>query len=67
VSCAGDHCITCSDEGRELRVLEQGHDGVAVCAAEGGARAEVLTDLVAPVRPGDLLLVHAGVAIARLG
>jgi hydrogenase maturation factor len=59
--CGSDHCVTCSDEGIEMRVLELCEDGVARC--DGG---EVMTDLVGPVAPGDLLLVHVGVAIARV-
>jgi hydrogenase maturation factor len=55
------HCVTCSDEGVEMRVLEPRGDGVAVC--DGG---EVITDLVGPVTEGDVVLVHAGVAIARV-
>ena len=56
-----DHCITCSDEGIEMRVLEPGSEGVAVC--DGG---DVVTDLVGPVQAGDVVLVHAGVALARV-
>jgi hydrogenase maturation factor len=59
--CGDDHCVTCSDEGVEMRVLEAGDDGLARC--DGG---EVMVDLVGPVVPGDRVLVHAGVAIARL-
>ena len=59
--CGTDHCVTCSDEGVPMRVLDAGEDGVAVC--DGG---EVMVDLVGPVAPGDTVLVHAGVAIARL-
>jgi hydrogenase maturation factor len=60
-ACDDDHCITCSDEGVPMRVLDVRDDGLAVC--DGG---EVMTELVGPVRPGDELLVHAGVALARL-
>lgn len=35
---------------------------LAVCEPE----VEVMTDLVGPVALGEVLLVHAGVAIARL-
>jgi hydrogenase maturation factor len=35
---------------------------LAVCEAG----LEVMTDLVGPVEPGDVVLVHAGVAIARI-
>jgi hydrogenase maturation factor len=66
-SCGGDHCITCSDEGVEMRVLEAGQNGVCVCVeGDGGARTDVMTDLVGAVGRGDKVLVHAGVAIARL-
>jgi hydrogenase maturation factor len=58
VSCPDDHCVTCSDEALPLRVEEVRGDGTALC--EG---VEVMTDLVAPVEPGDVVLVHAGVAL----
>ena len=61
MSCDENHCITCSDEGVSMRVVEA-RDGIAVC--EGGL--EVMTDLVGEVGAGDELLVHAGVAIASL-
>ena len=56
------HCATCADEGVPMRVLETTAEGTARC--EGGV--EVLTDLVGAVQPGDELLVHAGVALARV-
>jgi hydrogenase maturation factor len=65
--CEADHCVTCSDEGVPVRVVEARGDGIAVCADAAGAATEVMTDLVGTVAPGDALLVHAGVAIARLG
>ncbi len=39
--------------------------GLAVCADEHGGSMEVDVLLVAPVTPGEQLLVHAGTAIAR--
>ncbi|MFZ0041106.1 MAG: HypC/HybG/HupF family hydrogenase formation chaperone [Solirubrobacteraceae bacterium] len=60
------HCITCGDEGVAMRVIEAGDLG-ALCQDETGERHEVAIDLVTPVRAGDELLVHAGVAIGRLG
>jgi hydrogenase maturation factor len=63
-----DHCITCGDEGIAMRVLEV--DGAtALCAAEGARDRPqtVAVELVEPVAPGDLVLVHAGVAIGHLG
>jgi hydrogenase maturation factor len=61
-ACSGDHCITCSDEGVALRVLAADADGLALCEGD----IEVMTALVGPVTAGDEVLVHAGVAIARL-
>jgi hydrogenase maturation factor len=57
-----NHCVTCSDEGVPMRVREVRADGTAL--ADDGT--EVMVDLVAPVKAGDELLVHAGVALARL-
>jgi hydrogenase maturation factor len=63
------HCITCSDEGVAMRVLEVTGADLALCSlcSEFGSEPnEVQTDLVGPVEPGDELLVHAGVALLRL-
>ena len=66
MSCTADtHCITCSDEGVPMRVVALEGDGLARCVADG-AESDVMTDLVAPVAIGDNLLVHAGVALARV-
>jgi hydrogenase maturation factor len=59
------HCVTCSDEGVAMRVVEVADDGLATCVDAAGARHEVMVDLVAPVAAGAGVLVHAGVAIAR--
>jgi hydrogenase maturation factor len=65
--CASDgHCITCSDEGVAMRVVETTETGVARCATEDGEMSEVMCDLVGAVSPGDAVLVHAGVALVRL-
>ena len=66
MSCDAGHCITCSDEGVPMRVVEAGAGGIAVCEREDGQRSEVLCDLVWPVATGDSLLVHAGTALLRL-
>ena len=63
-SCGDGHCITCSDEAVAMRVVEPG-ETLAVCADDSGVRTEVMTDLVGPVALGDVLLVHAGTALAR--
>ncbi len=61
-----DGCITCGDHAVELRVVSiDDARGLAVCADDSGASVEVDVLLVAPVDPGDQLLVHAGTAIAR--
>jgi len=59
------HCITCSDEGIAMRVTELRGANV-LCRDELTAEHTVAADLVWPVAPGDVLLVHAGVAIRRL-
>jgi len=57
-----DACITCSDEGRvvEVRSVTDGHTAVALA---GGRPEQVDVSVVDDVAPGDLLLVHAGVAL----
>jgi hypothetical protein len=69
-----DHCITCGDVAIELCVARIDPSTrlawCSVAAPEGspGAAGEwVDTELVGPVRPGDRVLVHAGVALTRLG
>jgi hydrogenase maturation factor len=60
-------CITCSDEGLPLRIAQvDAATGLARCADDGGRESEVDVSLVAPVQPGDRVLVHAGVALTRL-
>ena len=60
-------CITCGDEGVEMRVLKlDAPRSLAVCVDAAGSTGEVDLGLVAGVAPGDALLVHAGVALARL-
>ena len=67
MSCGADHCITCGDDGVPMRVLALDDDrGLALCADDRGARHTVETALVAPVAPGDEVLVHAGVALVAL-
>ena len=60
-------CITCADEGVAMRVAAVGADGLGSCAGPDGAPEVVDLALVAPVAPGDEVLVHAGVALVRLG
>ena len=65
--CATEHgCITCADEGVEVRVVGTGADGLTDCVDAQGVAGVVDTALVGQVVPGDALLVHAGVALVRL-
>jgi hydrogenase maturation factor len=67
MTCEHDsHCITCSDEAVPVRVvrIDEGRD-LALCENDAGERTTVEIALVSPVVPGELLLVHAGTALAR--
>jgi hydrogenase maturation factor len=60
-------CITCGDEAVAMRVLEIDEArGLALCAAEDDSTSTVESSLVDGVGAGDLVLVHAGVALQRL-
>ena len=60
-------CITCGDVAVPMSVTRLDDErGLALCADDEGNSETVEIDLVAPVAPGDTLLVHAGTAIARL-
>jgi hydrogenase maturation factor len=59
------HCITCGDEAVPLTVLKvDDRRELALCQNAAGERTTVEIALVAPVAPGDEVLVHAGTAIA---
>jgi hypothetical protein len=60
-------CITCGDIAVSMTVLRADEQRrLALCAAAGGGRETVETELVGSVVPGDELLVHAGTALQRL-
>jgi hydrogenase assembly chaperone HypC/HupF len=60
-------CITCGDVAVPLTVVRlDAERGLALCADDEGKSETVEIDLVAPVAPGDRILVHAGTAIATL-
>lgn len=66
---ADGHCVTCSDEALTARVLRVDQEtGLALVeiVAEKHTTEEIDITLVESVDPGDLLLVHGGVAIANL-
>jgi hydrogenase maturation factor len=61
-----EHCITCGDEARPMRVLRiDSTHGLAVCEDERGSHRTVEIGLI-EVGAGDLVLVHADVALASL-
>ena len=64
--CTDEVCVTCSDEGRVAEVSAVHPDG-RVDVVVAGRREAIDASLVTPVAPGDLLVVHAGVAITTLG
>lgn len=65
--CGSQHCITCGDDGVPMTVLRVDDErALALCCGEDGSHATVEIALVAPVAPGDGILVHAGTALARL-
>ena len=64
-TCTAEVCITCSDEGRvaEVRAV---HEGGSAEVVAGGATQIIDVSLVDQVAPGDLVLVHAGVALTTI-
>lgn len=63
--CTEEVCITCSDEGRLGELLDASVQGSALVRTADGAET-VSTVLVDPVAAGDLVLVHAGMAISKV-
>ena len=72
VSCVLDtldsegYCITCSDEALEVQVLYVDDEKGLAQVTLNGAEEEIDISLVENIAPGDVLLVHGGVAIARV-
>src|SRR5579859_4597829 len=73
---AGGHCVTCSDEALPARVLRVDQESGLAQVSVVGTRSiaspneiieEIDITLVDSVAPGDILLVHGGVAIAHKG
>lgn len=60
-------CAPLRRDGTAMRVLAvEPASGLARCAGTDAVAETVETALVAPVEPGDIVLVHAGVALLRL-
>lgn len=60
-----DVCITCSDEGRLGEVIVANGDGRAQVRTARGVEV-IDTTIISTVVPGDLVLIHAGAAIAEV-
>ena len=60
-----DGCLVCGDVAVPVTVVEAGEPD-AICADDHGQQGSVGIELIAPVAVGERLLIHGGVAIARL-
>jgi hypothetical protein len=67
-ACTEEVCVTCSDEGRLAEVITppDGPFGQALVRTAAGEE-RIDTTLVPGVEPHDLVLVHAGAALTRVG
>jgi len=63
--CVDDHCLTCSDALLSVRVVALRQETNIALVEASGQHEEVDISLVERVEPGDILLVHGGVALAR--
>lgn len=63
---AEGHCVTCSDEALPAKILRvDSETGLALVEVKDTTE-EIDITLVESVAPGDMVLVHGGVAIAQL-
>ncbi|AMO62906.1 phosphoheptose isomerase [Mycolicibacterium phlei] len=62
--CTDEVCITCSDEGRLAEVLSVADGTARVRTARGTETVDTM--MTGEVAEGDLVLVHAGMAISRV-
>ena len=61
------HCVTCADAAVALTVVSvDAAPGLGLCVADDGSRQTVELSLLDEIEPGERVLVHAGVALARL-
>jgi hydrogenase expression/formation protein HypC len=59
-------CVTCNDTAVPVRVIRLLADDLALCEDQAEQQAEVAITFTPGTVAGDVLLVHMGVAIARL-
>jgi hydrogenase expression/formation protein HypC len=64
--CVGEVCITCSDVAVPVRILSRHGYELAMVRTEAGTEEEISIALV-DAEVGDVVLVHAKEAIARVG
>ena len=64
-ACDGEHCVTCGDVALEVTVVRLLPDALAV--VETGQGQEQVSVALVSAAAGDLILVHAGEAIAVVG
>jgi hydrogenase maturation factor len=64
VSVEAHGCVTCGDAALEARVLDVRGDTALVQV--GRDREVVGIELVVPVEVGDLVVCHAGIALAKI-
>ena len=60
------HCVTCSDEALPARVLRVDQETGLALVEVKDTTEEIDVSLVDDIVPGDLLLVHGGVAIGHV-
>ena len=63
-ACTDEVCLTCGDVALPAAIVHVEGSRALVRTVQGEEAAEI--SLVEPVRPGDLVLVHGGVALERL-
>jgi hydrogenase expression/formation protein HypC len=62
--CRDDVCITCADQAIPVRVVEVMEDSLA--RVDTGAGIEVVSVALVDARAGDVVLIHAKEAIAKI-
>ncbi|GCE30450.1 hypothetical protein KDA_59340 [Dictyobacter alpinus] len=62
-----EHCVTCSDQALELLVLQVDVEHATALVAIDSGTEEIDISLLEVVGPGDIVLVHGGVALERCG
>jgi hydrogenase maturation factor len=60
------HCITCADEAVQVQVVKVNPAENLAVVELNGAYEEIDVTLIEVVQPGDILLAHGGVALAKI-